>query len=163
MITDPTKAEINLFNALTELDKAFRNDGTCIESGIQTFLRKHEVGGYTPQVVKILVERNLVKKNPKGTRRFPLIYYNATLPPSLDLCRDIFETIRSRHRMKEAMKNQPKEKPDNVVYMKELNPEITPRSEAIEEMKADVLKQLEYHSAEQLKYKTIYEYLNQKS
>lgn len=168
MIEDPTKAEINLFNALVVLDKAFTNDGTCIEAGLQTHLRTHEVGSYTPQVAKILIEQKIVQYNPKGTHKNPMIYYNKASPPSLDLCREIFELIRSRKRITEAIKNQPKEKPieekpDNVVYIKELAPEVTPRSEAIEEMKADVLKQLEYHSAEQLKYKTIYEYLNQKS
>lgn len=163
MITDPTTAEINLFNALGVLDKAYRNDGECIESGLQSFLRSYNVGGYTPQVAKILIEKNLVKNNPKGTTRNPLIYYNSSTSPNLELCREIFELIRSRKRISEAMKSQ-----KGVIIVEKSSfgkatsfPDT--KQEAINEMKEDVLKQLEYHSAEQLKYKNIYEYLNQKS
>lgn len=165
MIQDPTKAEINLLKALKELDKAFTNDGGCIQIGLQTHLRNHDVGSYTSQVAKILIEQDIIKYDPKGTHKNPLIYYDRNDPPRMEMCREIFELIRSRKQINEARRSllmkeiDLDEKKDFKIVM----PDPDPKVDVIDEMKADVLKQLEYHSAEVLKYKTIYEYLNEQS
>lgn len=65
-------------NALVELGKTFAKDATCIQSGVQRFLAKHNVD--KPSfVAQFLTDNGVIKYNPKGTKTKPYIYYDGPI------------------------------------------------------------------------------------
>lgn len=170
MITDPTKAEVNLFNALTKLNKAYLDDGSCIESGLQPFLRHHKVGAYSPRIAKELNIDKAIGYSPKGTHKSPLIYWNKSEAPTLDYCRKIFEGVKSRNRIKEALQKEKKKSLPKIEVKREIE---TPFDEGFFKkptepddfkygltiMRDETLREIEKYEKKLTYYKNVYDYL----
>lgn len=94
MISDPTKAEVNLLKALKELDVAFDQNAGCLQVGLQTHLKNWHCSNPTT-LGKYLLKENIIKYNPSGTHKSPLIYYDLDRRPSLTFCREILDGFKS--------------------------------------------------------------------
>lgn len=89
----PTNQELNLYKALAELSDLFQKDATLKQIGLQNHLNEYHLTN-VPHIAKYLLGEGIVKASDKGTRKYPLIYYDLERRPSPRFAREILEAVQ---------------------------------------------------------------------